>query len=970
MKRRLAVLVACTGLGLGVTATPMSARAGSPMSVSVTANGAAQSYSGTVAGWPDPNGPPAPGCPPGQCDHETISLSAGSFSTAQYSFAIRLGVAFTQSDPTGTNTNCLDISLLDSTATTVLASQSCVNSGASTLAANLTPGTYIAEVDGNAANGVAFPPQPFTGTVSALAVPQSSGAGGSTNGITFTHEVTVDPNRANGEPDLAINNTGKQMYTSGPWGFTTTVSMAWKTEDAGVQWDLLHGFCATNPLRPFCSRGGGDTELQLGTPNNSGVQPAYFVDLNGLDTLTCALSNDGGSTFNITGGDTTPANPAGPIGNVCNVLPNGSAAAPGSDRQWIAVWPPANNGTANDDYFMIYDTGDTPPSGDDAMMSLDGGQSLTRACQSASVGPPPSTVSCVGGANGYGARPGPLVINPTAINTVTTANGTRWPTLYEFMGTNSTGPEVNISCDGGVSWSHINIAPKMPDDTNTPGGLAITNDFVVGGIDSAGRLYAAWSQQASNSLGQWQTFYTYSTDTAGTSGIGNCSIPVQGATWHTNSSGHPAGIPITGQGSSAPQVNFAVMPWITAGDPGRVDIGYYGDSIDPSSTNPASAGSMTWYLHMAQTLDGASATPTFADVTASETPMHVHSICFSGLACQTQVPPGDRNLADFFELKLDPTGRAVIMYVDDNNTQPGPPASNPGAGIISSVQQATGPSLFGSGQVPALTSGLTQSLDQRNEVTDPSNDALLPAHQPAPGSNVDAGDLTDLKVVPNGSTVKFTFTVKNMGSPQTGKAPPANAIVNNTATAAAHEAHTGAIWLATWHFNNDLWAVWATTDSAGNMTYVAGKPLDVFSSSQPKSLQYVHDPQNNQNHTVPGSVSGNTVEIDAPLNTIGNPNSGSVLYGLTGFTANTSDAVTTAGITGGTAPGSTVPSADGAAGFFDNVDQTPPIDVPLAEASANVPELPSLPLVIALGALAAVGGGVIARRRRARAQAA
>jgi len=319
------------------------------------------------------------------------------------------------------------------------------------------------------------------------------------------------------------------------------------------------------------------------------------------------------------------------------------------------------------------------------------------------------------------------------------------------------------------------------------------------------------------------------------------------------------------------------------------------------------------------------------------------------------VPPGDRNLADFFEVKLDPTGRAVIVYVDDNNTQPGPPGSSPGAGIISSVQQATGPSLFSAvGQVPALSSQLTQSLDQRNEVTDGTGDALLPAHQPAPGPTVDAADITDVKVTTATGVMKVTFTMRNLG----GSA--GNAVVNNSATAAAHEAHTGAIWLATWHFNNELWGVWATSDAAGNVTYVAGKPLDVFSSSAPKALQYVQDPQNTQNHVVTGSVSGNTIEIDAPLNTVGNPNSNSILYGLTGFTADTSNAVTTTGITGGTAPG----AGNGAAGFFDNIDETAPIDVPLNSLQTVVPELPGAAAALGLAGLAAAMGTVVRRRRR------
>jgi hypothetical protein len=549
-----------------------------------------------------------------------------------------------------------------------------------------------------------------------------------------------------------------------------------------------------------------------------------------------------------------------------------------------------------------------------------------------------------------------VTINPTAINSVTTPLGNSWPTLYEFMATNGAGPEVNISCDGGQSWSHVNIAPKMPDDSNTPGGLAITNDFVIGGLDPTGRIYTAWAQQASNSSGQWQIFYSYSTDTSGTSGIGNCTIPVQGGAWHLNSAGHPSGIALTGSGTQISNVNFGVMPAIAVGDPGRVDIAYYGDTTDPSSVNPAAATSMTWSLHMAQTTDALDATPVWNDVVASETPMHAHSICFSGLACELANPQGDRNLADFFEVKPDPTtGRAVILFVDDNNTQPGPPGTEPGAPLISSVQQASGPSLFANvGSVPSIGGLLSQSLDLRDALIDPAGDAALPAHQPAPGSNVDAADITNLSAVPNGNQLQVSFKVKNLGGSLS------NAVVNNAATAAAHQLNTGAIYLASWHFNNDLWGAWVSVDAAGNATYLAGKPLDVFSSSEPKTLQWVQDPQGASNHVVTGSVSGDTITMNVPLNTIGDPTASSVLYGFTGFTADTQTSSEVAGLTGGSAPGAT----SGNAGFFNNIDQTAPMDVPLSGVSTNVPESPWAPLLVSAGLVAAAGGAAALRRRR------
>jgi hypothetical protein len=617
-RRWLLVLLGATALIAAAGSSPLVARAGSPnpISVSPTDPGPVP-YTGSVSpGEPDPTGPPAPSCTPPDgttgCDDETVSLNSGGISAAQYTFGLVATISYTPSDPAGQN--ALDVGILDSSRNLIVSSVG-VKANTPVTAGGLSPGSYIVEVDADGTIA-GLTPQTFTMAVRATATPKQPVTGGTAAPVSFTHEVTVDPNRNNGEPDVAIANNGREMYTSGPWGFTTTVSMAWKSEDAGVQWDLLHGSCPSNPLRPFCSRGGGDSEVELGTPATpGGEQPAYFADLNGLVTLTCALSTNGGDIA-------PPPNAAGPQGQACNVLNDSTQPSPpGSDRQWIAVWPPADNATNHDDYFMVYDTGETPPGGDDAMMSLDGGQSLTVACRT--VAPPStSTTSCVGGPNAFGSRPGPLVINPVAINTVTTSLGDRWPTLYEFMGTNSTGPEVNISCDGGQHWSN-----ELIDPNSKVGGLTITNDFVVGAIDTAGGLYVAWAQQEVGPAGQWEVLYSHSTDSAGTSQIGNCSIPVQGAQGHWSTP-----VNLTGPGSAAPAVNFGVMPAIAAGDPGRVDVAYYG-STDPSTVDPATASSMTWYLHMAQSVDGQSAGGGFGDAVASETPMHRHSICFSGLDC-------------------------------------------------------------------------------------------------------------------------------------------------------------------------------------------------------------------------------------------------------------------------------------------------------------------------------------------------
>jgi hypothetical protein len=64
---------------------------------------------------------------------------------------------------------------------------------------------------------------------------------------------------------------------------------------------------------------------------------------------------------------------------------------------------------------------------------------------------------------------------------------------------------------------------------------------------------------------------------------------------------------------------------------------------------------------MAQTLDNGA---TFAQRLVSSTPNHVGVICTSGTGCA----PGTRNLLDLFEVAIDSSGRAGIIYTDDTIT--------------------------------------------------------------------------------------------------------------------------------------------------------------------------------------------------------------------------------------------------------------------------------------------------------------
>jgi hypothetical protein len=113
----------------------------------------------------------------------------------------------------------------------------------------------------------------------------------------------------------------------------------------------------------------------------------------------------------------------------------------------------------------------------------------------------------------------------------------------------------------------------------------------------------------------------------------------------------------------------AVMPWIAAGDTGRVDIVYYATTtaVDPN----IAPNTVQWNVMFAQSLNANSREPAFTVSQASHHVNHTGTICNQGLLC----PSGTRTLADFFQVAIGPDGLANISYADNG---PVPlPSGNP-----------------------------------------------------------------------------------------------------------------------------------------------------------------------------------------------------------------------------------------------------------------------------------------------------
>src|SRR5260370_40360348 len=183
-----------------------------------------------------------------------------------------------------------------------------------------------------------------------------------------------------------------------------------------------------------------------------------------------------------------------------------------------------------------------------------------------------------------------------------------------------------VSTNGGVSFTdhtvNVNPDPEVGYGTNF---LAMT-------IDRAGNLYEVYSDGVS-------LFYSYSTDT--------------GQTWHGPY-----------QVNQAPS-SWAIEPWLTAGDPGKIDIVWYGTGNCGTGITDADncQQTATWSVFFAQNRNVFSNPTGFTQQAVTGT-IHTGPVCLNGSGCQSY-----RGLFDDFGVTADPpTALATIVYDNDMYT--------------------------------------------------------------------------------------------------------------------------------------------------------------------------------------------------------------------------------------------------------------------------------------------------------------
>src|SRR5579884_2324459 len=358
--------------------------------------------------------------------------------------------------------------------------------------------------------------------------------------ITFGPSTVVDDQRLSGEPDIKVCGPSagwsygscglNDPYISVPWGFSTTSSFIWRSEDHGQTFKLVPSNNSTG--KPTNCPGGGDTDLGLSPGRSLLSYRVNFVDLQGLTNFSTGVSTDGGKTFSC--------NPA-------------SVKATAVDRQWFGFYKDPKK--ASSVVYLDYDIVDgslVSPGCTNGVNSAGNAFVIQNSTDGGQTFNPFTVVDCNDGIAGN------IQVNQKnrhifAIHTA-----------YANPSTCSNAADavvVNKSVDGGSIWKKT-VVYKAPVTKTCAHDVTTGQDFAVLAIDRAGGLYAVWSQAPVNAAGALtgpsHVYYSYS--------------PNEGKTWTPEQ-----------RVDSGLTTNVDVFPWVVAGDPGRIDIVWYGTTKSKSA---------------------------------------------------------------------------------------------------------------------------------------------------------------------------------------------------------------------------------------------------------------------------------------------------------------------------------------------------------------------------------------------------
>jgi hypothetical protein len=539
-------------------------------------------------------------------------------------------------------------------------------------------------------------------------------------------------------------------YSAAPQSLSSTISTLQRSLDGGLTWKLVPGQLSglSGGKNMTCPIGGGDAELDVANHH------LYYNDLTLVPGFSVARSDNEGTDFSA------GTNCAGVVDT-------------GTDRPWYAhIGDPTNGGRE----FLVYDEADGATGAQNCAQTNPGGNVLVVA-----TSPVPGAPGSTAGIQFTNARELSCDEGIMGNDETFTYRGGH-SEFFVIHDNNALNSVSVVRCDI--------VAPSPPLNNQ---GLANCADhrvtsfphfrtganFPTMAVDTAGNLYAVWEQapvdSSGNVIGNTQLYFATST--------------TKGNTWSK-----PTHIP-------TPGLNQDVFAWPGAGDPGRIDVGFYGapepwvkgDTHGPDSINGH------YGLYVVQNLNALSAPAGWSSpVEASQ-----HAIHYGTMYTLIGGQNGNRTLGDFIQLRIGPDGEANIAYSDSNNQNS---SVLPEAMF---VRQNGGPSVYAKVKTvnlpPAPTGGCV-SGDPPS--VNPADDATFDAAGRVGSNNANLDIARFCFSQPNTADYRAQFTVANLSSfgPDSGAGGSTN------------------IWQVQWH-------VPASYDAKGNPNPNGGNLFMAYAES-------------------------------------------------------------------------------------------------------------------------------------------
>jgi hypothetical protein len=384
---------------------------------------------------------------------------------------------------------------------------------------------------------------------------------------------------------------------------------------------------------------------------------------------------------------------------------------------------------------------------------------------------------------------------------------------------------------------------------NSPGG-SVSNLFPPLSVDSAGNVYVVWSDPGDHNL-----YYAYSTD--------------QGNTWQPTVK------------VNAPPAKSNVFAWAEAGSAGNLvavwlgnDSNTLSDNMPNFGSNPAGATAFPWFGYVSLIRNANTPSPTFEQNRFTAKPMHYGQICNSGIGCT--ITMGDRVMADFLSVDLAADGAIQVMFNDVSSQYHG--------AHLFLTRQLTGPTPLGT------------TLSKPTPISpafDPTGDAQVPHYSPTgAGANVPQLDFTQVSMTqPNATTLRVSMTLNSLSSllPPAGKA---NAFwITRFQALSRNDTNVTNVYR--------IFYLGAESIGGAPPIFFAGSPTRDgppagCTTTTPGTCKVVQYPAEITNLTGPvtGSISGNTICVDLPLNAFGAARPiGNTLYNVSAFSGGRDNAV-------------------------------------------------------------------------------